>query len=351
MPVTSQQASVADAPLGIRVMIVDDSAVARAVLQRICNGLPEVSVVASLTNANAALDYLRSHAVDIVLLDIDMPGTDGLTALPDLVLASCAARIVVVSGACEEGSAAAVQAMALGAADTLAKPQMGSLGSSFAAELAARLTRLAPTAERERPVVADVPASSIRPFAVLAISASTGGIHAMSQVLRELPRALDMPILVTQHLPHSFMPYFSAQLALLTGRPCTVAADGAVLSRGRILVAPGDAHLTVRRAGTVVSVVLDRSRSASGCLPSADPMLASLASVYGADAMAVTLSGMGRDGAAGAARIAEAGGQVIVQDPDSAVVWGMPGAVARAGHATAVLPPDRIGAVLAATAR
>jgi two-component system, chemotaxis family, protein-glutamate methylesterase/glutaminase len=329
-----------------RVLIIDDSAVARAVLARICGDLPDTQVVASVSNAGAALSFLQANSVEVILLDIDMPGTDGLSALPDLRTAARGARIIVVSSTCEEGSAAAVQAMALGAADTLAKPRPGMMSGSFAADLGARFDRLWRDVE-DGPTTAKSDLPQLRPFDVIAISASTGGIHAMSQVLRALPRSFDVPILITQHLPSSFMPYFSAQLALLADRPCTVASNDTIVARGRVLVAPGDAHMTVERSSRTVRVRLTEGRAPSGCMPSADPMLSSVAEVYGARALAVTLSGMGRDGVHGAAAIAAADGQVIVQDAESAVIWGMPGAVARAGDAMAVLSPDQIGALLA----
>ncbi|RHW16560.1 response regulator [Sphingomonas gilva] len=336
-----------------RVLIVDDSAVARAVFARICAECPGVAIVGSLCDASAALSFLARERVDLILLDIDMPGTDGLSALPDLLAAAEGARIIVVSASCEEGGAAAVQAMALGAADTLAKPAPGSFGTGFSTQLADRIARLANDTGNVVSATPEAePETSLKPFDVIAISASTGGIHALSQLLRAVPRDLTTPILVTQHLPPSFMPYFAAQLSLLAGRPSTVATDRQPVLPGRVYVAPGDAHMTVAKsADGEVQLRLQRLRAASGCMPSADPMLASLAKVYGAQALAITLSGMGRDGAMGAAALAETGAQILVQDAESSVIWGMPGAVARAGHATAVLPPDRIGALIAGAVR
>ena len=337
-------------PPQTRILIIDDSAVARAVLTRICDECDDVTVVASLSDARSALGFLTHEQVDVILLDIDMPGVDGLSALPDLLTVARDARVIVVSAQCADGGVAAVQAMALGAADTLAKPAPGSFNNGFADDLAARIVRLArdiaPVVEAE-----PEPELRLRPFDLIAISASTGGIHAMSQVLQAIPRTMTTPVLVTQHLPPSFMPYFAAQLALLAGRPSTVATDRMPILPGRIYVAPGDAHLTVADAGGQLQARLIRTRAPSGCMPSADPMLESLARVAPARTLAVTLSGMGRDGAIGAAALAQAGGQILVQDAASSVIWGMPGAVARAGLADAVLPPEGIGAMIAAALR
>lgn len=339
----------ADAP--IRVMIVDDSAVARAVMSQICGRHAHVAVVGSYGDAHSALAGIGRHGADVILLDIAMPGIDGLTALPDLLFASDDAAIIVVSATCEQGGVAAIQAMALGAADTLAKPAANQTGRAFDEQLIERITRLArePTG---RAAAADDPSlPTLRPFDILALSASTGGIHALSQMLRPIPAAMTAPILVTQHLPDAFMPYFAGQLALLAGRPATVAQTGTPVIPGRVLVAPGDAHMTVYEGSFGPAVRLQRRPALSGCCPSADPMLTSLADLYGAGTLAVTLSGMGRDGLAGAHAVRTAGGQIIVQDAESAVIWGMPGAVSRAGLADAVLPPAEIGALIARSAR
>jgi two-component system chemotaxis response regulator CheB len=180
------------------------------------------------------------------------------------------------------------------------------------------------------------------PLQVLAIGASTGGIHALGGFFGHLPRQIGLPILVTQHLPRAFMSVFARQLGTASGRKAFVAEDGMELVADQILIAPGDAHLTVERWGRTGVVRLSRSPAASGCLPSVDPMLASLAPLYGSGAVAVILSGMGRDGAIGAARLVECGGSVLVQDEDSCAVWGMPRAALEAGLACAIMPPDKL---------
>jgi two-component system chemotaxis response regulator CheB len=189
-------------------------------------------------------------------------------------------------------------------------------------------------------------------YDVVAIGASTGGIHALSELLRAIPPDFRLPILVTQHLPAAFMPYFAAQLAVIGGRPCDVACDRMRVRPGRIIVAPGDAHMRcVRLPDGSAAVRLTEQPSESGCMPSVDPMLASLAEVFGPRVLAIVLSGMGRDGADGARSVHEAGGSVIVQDRVSSVVWGMPGTIVQAGHADVVLSPRDIGLFAAAGQR
>lgn len=342
-------------PTAPRVLIVDDSAVARAVMARAIAEAHAFDLAGAAPNAGAALALLARERVDAILLDIEMPGTDGLTALPDLLAAARGARVIVVSSGCAEGAAWTVKALALGAADTLVKPQPGLSHARFAELLVEKLERL--TARDDRPDAAAIdarpapppaPTGETRRYDLVAIGASTGGIHALGQLLREVPARVATPILITQHLPASFMPFFAAQIATLAGRPCDVATDRWRLRPGRVAVAPGDAHVRcVALADGSIAVRLTDEPSPSGCVPSVDVMLESVAVACGARALAVVLSGMGRDGVAGARAIVAAGADLVVQDRGSSVVWGMPGAVADAGLAHAILPPDAIGRLIA----
>jgi two-component system chemotaxis response regulator CheB len=333
------------------VLIVDDSIVARSIFARMIQGMAGLQVAASVGDAHSALQYLSTNRVDLILLDVEMPGVDGLTALPDLLIASDRAKVLVVSSSAEEGMAATVQALALGGADTLVKPGAGNFAGRFADVLEERLTRLL---DRTTDAVATPVAPTATPgprmieeFDLVAIGASTGGIHALSQLLRAIPREFQKPILVTQHLPVSFMGYFATQLALLASRPCDVASDRMRIRDGRIYVAPGNAHLRVARMSDGAAIRLSDERSLSGCMPSVDPMFESVADVFGRRALGIVLSGMGRDGSDGARKLAEAGASVVVQDRESSVVWGMPGAVAGSGNAAAVLNPAEIGHLIA----
>lgn len=338
-----------------RVLIVDDSAVARAVLGRVVAGSPALTVTGTAATAAAALAFLAEHRVDLVILDIQMPGVDGLTALPKLIAASRGAKILIVSAAAGDGAAATIQALALGAADTLVKPAPGERARRFEADLIEKLERLlAPVASSSARPGSTAPAAlgTTVAFDIVAIGASTGGIHALSHLLRALPPSFTAPILVTQHLPSSFIPYFATQLAVLGGRPCDVAVDRLRIRPGRIIVAPGDAHLRCVDLGEGGAAVrLSAEPAPSGCLPSVDPMFESLADCFGPRALGVVLSGMGRDGTEGARRLAAAGACVVAQDEASSAVWGMPGSVVAAGLANAVIEPQAIGRLIAARKR
>jgi two-component system, chemotaxis family, protein-glutamate methylesterase/glutaminase len=349
--------SPAEPPL--RVMIVDDSAVARAVLSRMIACHADFEIVATACSAGEALDALKVVRADVILLDVEMPGASGLEALPEILRMGRGARVLIVSSMAEEGAETTVRALADGAADALPKPGIGNFAGRFAEVLVERLRKLG-RAEREAEAVARDPAArSIqlrampnRPLGCVALGASTGGLHALLEFLRALPAPIGAPLLVTQHLPAVFMPYFARQLESASGRVAQVAGEGDVLVDDHIHIAPGDAHLCLERGGIEVRVRLDRSRAPSGCLPSADPMLASVADAYGDEGVGILLSGMGRDGLIGARRLVETGGAVMAQDRVSAAIWGMPRGIAEAGLASAVMPPadlarriaDRAGA-------
>jgi two-component system chemotaxis response regulator CheB len=342
-------------PTGGRVLIVDDSAVARAVIARAVDASAGFTVAGAVPTAHAALEFLTRERVDFILLDIEMPGVDGLTALPHIIALAHGAKVVVVSSADEARLGGTVQAIALGAVDKVAKPTQGGLAGGFSERLLGKLADLsietvaaAPPPARPVPPRAPVVLQGFDPasYDVVAIGASTGGIHALSSLLRALPADMRLPILITQHLPASFMPYFAAQVAVLAGRPCEVATDRMRVRPGRVVIAPGDAHLRcVRLPDGSAAIRLQEGAVASGCTPSVDPMLASLAEVFGPRVLAVMLSGMGRDGADGARRVRDAGGCVVAQDRATSVVWGMPGAVA--DIAATLLDPESIGALIA----
>ncbi|MBY8822884.1 chemotaxis-specific protein-glutamate methyltransferase CheB [Sphingomonas colocasiae] len=341
-------------------MIVDDSAVARAVLSRMISQDPAFEIVDAVAGAAEAIARLDELAdpLDVILLDLEMPGRSGISALPELIARSGGARVLIVSALADDGAAATVEALTLGAADTLAKPGTGSFGGQFSGILRERLLKLgrpevlAPatvtqTAVVQRPAA---PTSCFRaehqPLACVAIGASTGGLHAIAALLRALPAKFDVPILITQHLPSVFMPFFADQMQALSGHKALVAREGMPIQPGRLHIAPGHAHLCVEDRDGRVAVRLLQHRSETGCLPSVDPMFAAAASVYGAGAVGVVLSGMGRDGTVGAEALAKAGADVFAQDTESSVIWGMPGSVAKRGLASAVLPPARIADIL-----
>jgi two-component system chemotaxis response regulator CheB len=331
-------------------MIVDDSIVARAVLSRMVGSDDDFEIAAVAGTAEDAIDALHAVSVDIILLDLEMPGAGGLKSIPRIIKAAAGAHVMIVSSLAEEGAEETVAALALGAADALPKPGTGRFNGRFSEILLGKLralgyaeSRSAPAAAVARPAApGPLRAMALDPIQVLAVGASTGGIHALGTLFDHLPKRIGVPILVTQHLPAPFMAVFARQLGVSANREALVAQDGMKLLPDRILIAPGDAHLTVEKAEGAPVVRLTRGPAVSGCLPSLDPMLASVGQVYGRTALGVVLTGMGRDGVHGADRLVSCGGSVLAQDEGSCAVWGMPRAILEAGLACAVMPPDKL---------
>jgi two-component system chemotaxis response regulator CheB len=339
----------------VRVLVVDDSPTVRAVFARLIEAEADLEVVSSEESAESALAALLRTSPDVILLDLDMPGMGGLDAMPRMIELAAPARILVVSSLTVRGAEQTLAALSLGAADTLAKPKPGQFDKEYRDTLLRKIRLLGRVARRVREKSVPPAQPQLRPHPkelphLIAIGASTGGIHALGQLLSALSPRVQLPILVTQHLPGSFMDPFVRQLRSASGRPAVVACEGMSIDRGKIIVAPGEAHLTLAADGDGTTIVrLQDGPVASGCRPSVDPMFESCARIYGAHALGVVLSGMGRDGADGAERIVRAGGTIMAQDAASSAVWGMPGAVATAGLASALLPPEQIAARIAAS--
>jgi two-component system, chemotaxis family, protein-glutamate methylesterase/glutaminase len=336
----------------IRVMLVDDSRVARSVFTRVLESHADIEVVAAAEDSEQALIQLGLLQVDIILLDIEMPRRSGIDALPDILAAAGNAKILVVSSFAEKNGPAALQALSLGACDTLAKPgRIGGVRGGFSDALLDKVIRLgkAPTSNtvaKFGAYGADLPLLAIPKC--IAIGASTGGIPVIFEIVKNLDPALQCPIFIVQHLPEAFMDFFARQLRLHTDRPVSVAVCGEVVQNGHIYVAPGNAHLVCRKERGRVYLDHMKNGDISRYCPSVDVLLGSVARTYGSDALAIVLSGMGNDGTSGSRELAARGGAILVQDEASSVVWGMPGSIAKEELATAILSPENIWAALAA---
>lgn len=346
-PILAEDESLAETS-PIRVMLIDDSPVARSIFARLLSRSGLVEVVAEAEDCAAALDSLRTLRVDVILLDIEMPQRTGLDALPEILDAADGARVIVVSSFVEENGPAAIQALSLGACDTLAKPGRTGFGGRFPNLLVDKVVRLGRSA-RLAPTGTGILMPDRRSAAIardkpdcIAIGASTGGIPVIYEIIRNLPAALDCPVLVAQHLPDAFIEFFARQLQAQTKRKICVPTPGERIEKGVIYLAPGSGHLICSRQGDhVYADRLDRNMSRL-YNPSVDALFESVAQSYGSDALAIILSGMGNDGLKGARRLAACGASIIVQDQRSSVVWGMPGAVVRSGLADAIYSPARL---------
>lgn len=326
-------------------MLVDDSLTARTILARIIAAEDGMELTSSCSSAEAALLTLPTARPDVVLLDLEMPGMGGLKALPRILAEAYGVQVLVVSSLTEAGAWHSLEAMTAGAADTMAKPQPGNFDLAYRQQLVAKIRALGCRVEqvpRTPAPAAPVRPSRTKPARLVAIGASTGGVHAINAVMRGLPASFALPILITQHIPASFVPVFARQLQLSSGRDTVVADEGTPVRAGTIVLAPGHAHMLIRSKGREFVTTLSTEPASSGCCPAVDPMLASIAQVCDGAAVALILSGMGRDGLAGATALYEAGGAVIAQDADSCAVWGMPKAVTTAGIVAGTMPPDKM---------
>lgn len=331
----------------IRVMIVDDSLTVRAVLSKIIAPEHDMVIVGKTGSAENALVDLARTPADVVLLDLEMPGMGGLHALPKILAATSGTQVLVVSSLTEAGAEHSLSALSMGAADTMLKPRSGEFDQRYRSALLQRIRALGRRRDAAGDTTRSDPPLRARnkpggPLEIIGIGASTGGIHALCTLLRNLPRYVDVPIAITQHLPESFMNVFAGQLEHASGRPTVLVDRPIAMKSGRIHIAPGTGHLLVRRDGDTLVAEKLTFDAPSGCMPSVDPMFESMAEASAAAALGVVLSGMGRDGAIGAAQLVRAGGNIVAQDEASSSVWGMPRAVVQAGLASAVLPPEKI---------
>ena len=334
-----------------RVMICDDSAVIRGAIARLLEADPGVKVVARVADGQAAVAELKRTPADVIVLDIEMPVMDGLTALPKLLEVDPGVRVIMASTLTTRGADIALRALRLGAADYVPKPSaMGVAGDeSFKRELLekvkglARLRRgaAAGAAGGTSANIALRPAGTLPPR-LLAIGSSTGGPQALFGLVQGLGAKMPVPVVLTQHMPASFTPILAAHLAKLGPLPCAEARDGEPLLPGRLYLAPGDKHLLVEGGAGMLHARLSSDPPENFCRPAVDPMLRSANAACGGRVLVAMLTGMGHDGLAGTRAVIEAGGTAIAQDEASSVVWGMPGAIARAGLCHAVLPLARI---------
>lgn len=350
----------------IRVMVVDDSLVIRGLISRMLKEDARIEVVATAGTGERAIERVRDGDIEVVVLDIEMPGMDGISAIPGLLKANPALSIIMASTLSTRNAEISIRAMEAGASDYIPKPTSNKelfAADDFKRELAekilalgARSTRkrtgVIPVATREKiptPFVLRV-AGKERPR-ILAIGSSTGGPGALHRLLSDLPRPFPLPIVITQHMPPMFTRLLAENLNKTHTIQCREAVDGDVLTANLALIAPGDHHMEFALVDGQIKVVLNRGPKINYCRPAVDPMLHSLAKLLGGGVLCAILTGMGSDGRVGAEAVVSAGGTIIAQDEPSSVVWGMPGAVARAGLCAAVQPIEKLGAEIGAMMR
>lgn len=364
MPVGQDSDAVETGPY--RVMIVDDSAVIRGLLTRALESDPHITIVASVQNGKIAVSTVERQKVDVVVLDIEMPVMDGMTALPLIIKAQPGIKVIMASTLTLKNAEISLQALQAGASEYIPKPtSTGAISSAgdFRRELTEKVKALGMAARGGMAAVAagakpagtavagrGLPRKPIvlraMPRAapeVIAIGSSTGGPQALFEVMKSLAGNVSQPILITQHMPATFTRLLAEHISRVSGIQCSEAVEGEAIIGGRAYVAPGDYHMTIEAEGQNKVIRLNQNPPENFCRPSVDPMLRSLSKIYGSRLLVLILTGMGHDGQRGSEVVTASGGAVIAQDEATSVVWGMPGAVAGGGLCSAVLPLKEIG--------
>lgn len=339
----------------IRVLVVDDSAVMRRLLSDAIQSEPNLELAGTASHGVLALAMLEKCAPDVVTLDIEMPHMNGLEALKAIRASRPTLPVVMFSSLTVKGATATIECLSLGASDYVTKPEraanaegaISELKNTLIPKLIALCSKRTEDYVRQSRPVPERPVSLTRPVPgpidVVAIGCSTGGPKALAEVLPSIPADFGVPILVVQHMP----PVFTRALADRLNQACHLevgeARTGAAVLPGSIWIAQGDFHMEVTRAAGTLYLSNSQAAAENFCRPSVDVLFRSLAKACAGRVLGVVLTGMGQDGLRGCTELSQMGAQLLVQDEESSVVWGMPGFVAKAGLANAILPIGQIG--------
>lgn len=352
--------------MAIKVYVVDDSAVVRQTLMHLLQGDPEIELMGSAPNPLIAGPVIRKTPPDVLLLDIEMPGMDGLTFLRQ-IMAATPIPTVICSTLTEKGSAIALEALSAGAVAVVAKPRLGL--KQFLEDSRRELVQTLKSAAKSRPraqgAAASRPASAAAPAQrapmaglhalamnkPVVIGSSTGGTQALELVLTALPA--DSPgVAIVQHMPEKFTAMYAQRLNGLCAVEVREARDGDRLERGVVLIAPGGRHLQLRKAGGQYYAVVVDGPPVNRHKPSVDVLFRSVAECAGRDVLAVMLTGMGDDGARAMKQLHDLGARTIAQDEATCVVFGMPKEAIALGAVDEVMPIQQVArAILAFDAR
>ena len=330
----------------IRILVVDDSVVIRKLL---CDTLaedPDIEVVGSASDGRLGLAKIEQLHPELVTLDIEMPVMNGLDALAQMHKLYPHMPVIMFSTLTERGAAATLDALSLGASDYVTKPSnLGSVPAAMESIRAGLIPKIKALCGRGlfRPRATPsppprVPLAANRRIEIVAIGSSTGGPNALAEVIPHIPKDFPVPVLIVQHMPPVFTQLLAQRLSSRSQISVREGVAGGNVAPGEAWIAPGNYHMSVLRKGTAVSLNLTQGPPENSCRPAVDVLFRSVSRAYGASVLAVVMTGMGHDGTLGAKQIREAGGEVLVQDERSSVVWGMPGAVVDAGVADKICP-------------
>ncbi len=343
----------------VRVLVVDDSAVIRRLISDLFAKESAIEVAGTAANGLTALEKIAQLNPDLVMLDVEMPEMDGLETVTAIRAKWPDLPVIMFSSLTEHGAFITLEALRLGASDYVTKPVSASgaqgIFEQLRTELIPKIKALCPMTDQEQIPAAALPAAppaiALRPqplqrpasrVRIVAIGISTGGPNALHSLIPNLPGNFPVPVVIVQHMPAVFTRLLAEQLAKRAALEVHEGASGVVIKPGQVWIAPGGRHMLVQRNSNFVQLVTNEGPPENSCRPAADVLFRSVADCFGRDTLAVVMTGMGRDGTSGCERIRNAGGQIIVQDQPSSVVWGMPGTVVQAGLADQIVALDQL---------
>lgn len=343
----------------LKVLIVDDSVVIRRLVANAVEADPQLELAGVAMDGQMALEKVRLLKPDVITMDVEMPRMNGIDAVRNIRKENAQVRIIMFSSLTERGAAITLEALSVGADDSVLKiAGEGNLEASqkrLREELLPRIKQFFQfPAAVGTPAAAPVARTPVTRWAasggsapqIIGIGISTGGPKALETLLPAIPKGYPLPILIVQHMPPLFTRMLAERLNTLCALEVREAAADDAIEPGKILLAPGNFHMRVAGGAAKPRVVLDQAPPMNSCRPAVDALFQSLAEVYGGAVAAAVLTGMGNDGLAGAGVLKKKGAYVIAQDEATSVVWGMPGAVVQAGLADAVLPLSEISGAL-----
>lgn len=334
----------------VRVLVIEDSFLMRRIISDIVNSDPELEVIGRARDGDEAVAKVMELSPDVITLDVNLPLRDGIDVLTE-IMQKKPTRVIMLSAYTRSGASATMRALELGAVDFIAKPSGEiSLGlDKLRSEIVAKI-KLAAKVDLEKylssfaPPVAEAPVLP-RPAGIkkcVVIGASTGGPKAVLDIMKDIPETIPACFLVVQHMPKGFTSSFAERISWQSAIKAKEAEQEDVLAAGRLFVAPAGYHMVLEHLNGRVVLRLTIDPPVNFVRPSIDVTMLSAAEIFGKDTIGVILTGMGKDGLEGVRKIKEKGGNIIVQDEETSVVWGMPRAVAKAGLADAVLPVSKI---------
>ena len=341
----------------IRVLIVDDSVVVRRIVKNILSEDNAIEVVGVAANGKIALAKIPQINPDIIILDVEMPEINGLEVLKRIRETYIKLPVIMFSAITELGATVTLDALSLGANDYVTKPsnmKSKEVAKSYIKQQlipkikvfckdinTTQKINFSSSIYPQKTVIKPIK-NKAQKFNILAIGVSTGGPDALAKIIPQIPANFPIPIVIVQHMPPIFTKRLAQRLNSASQIEVKEAKDGDILQKQKAFIAPGDYHITLEKKGTIIKIMTNQNPPENSCRPAVDVLFRSVANIYQENTLGLILTGMGQDGLHGCQSIRELGGQVLVQDEESSVVWGMPGIVANAGLANQILSLDNI---------